>query len=99
MEEYLTTKELAARIRYSEQTIYNMIHKGTLILGEHYIKPTPKKLLFRWSAMRDWLGETPSLPAHINAQDQTRPEAFPESIVRSKGSGSHREKGSRVINI
>jgi excisionase family DNA binding protein len=59
MEEYLTTRELCSRIKYSRQSIYNMIHSGALVLGIHYVKPSRKKLLFKWSAMKAWLGEAP----------------------------------------
>jgi predicted DNA-binding transcriptional regulator AlpA len=57
MEEYLTVSELSARIKFSKQTLYNLIHKGTFTLGQHYLKPTPKKVLFRWSAIQKWIGE------------------------------------------
>lgn len=59
MEEYLTTKQLSERIRYEEQTLYNLIHNRTLVLGKHYLKPSPKKLLFKWSEMKAWLGDAP----------------------------------------
>lgn len=57
MEEYLTVKELSQRIKLAVQTIYNFIHEEKFILGEHYLKPTPKKILFRWSAIKEWMGE------------------------------------------
>ncbi len=58
-EEYLTTDQLCERIQYRKQTIYNMIYNGDLIQGKHFLKPTPKKLLFKWSEMEVWLGEVP----------------------------------------
>ena len=57
MEEYLTVKELSGRIKFSRQSLYNLIHRGTFILGIHYLKPTPKKVLFKWSEIEKWLGE------------------------------------------
>ncbi len=57
MEEYLTINELVVRIKYEKQSIYNLIHKNVFVLGKHYLKPTPKKLLFKWSEIRRWLGE------------------------------------------
>jgi predicted DNA-binding transcriptional regulator AlpA len=60
-EQYLTVKELSDKIKFSQQTIYNMIHQGVFIKGRHYIKPRPKKLLFLWTAVHAWLespGET-----------------------------------------
>jgi excisionase family DNA binding protein len=56
-EEYLTVDELAARIKFSRQTLYNLIHKGTFVRGRHFLKPTPKKILFKWSAIQAWMGE------------------------------------------
>ena len=57
MEEYLTVDELAARIKYSRQSLYNLIHRGTLVLGKHFLKPTPKKILFKWSEIHLWMGD------------------------------------------
>lgn len=54
-EQYLTVKELSSKIKYSHQTIYNMIHKGYFVRGEHYIKPSRKKILFLWSAICGWM--------------------------------------------
>ena len=55
MEQYLTVKELSERLKLARQTIYNMIHKRDFILNHHYFKPTPRKILFKWSAMKIWL--------------------------------------------
>jgi len=54
-EQYLTVKELSNKIKFSRQTIYNMIHKGDFVKGRHYIKPCPKKVLFLWSAVQAWM--------------------------------------------
>jgi len=62
MEEYISAKTLSERIGYKVQSIYNMIHKGTFVLNKHYLKPTPKKILFKWSAVKLWLeGPTPQI--------------------------------------
>ena len=55
MEEYINAAELAARIKEKKQTIYNRIYKKDFLLGIHYVKPTPKKLLFKWNAIVSWL--------------------------------------------
>ena len=57
MDEYLTVNELSARIKFSKQSLYNLIHKGSLVLGKHYLKPTPKKILFKWSEIQLWMGD------------------------------------------
>ena len=54
-EMYLTVKELSDKVKYSQQSIYNMIYKGIFIKGTHYIKPSRKKVLFLWTAIHDWL--------------------------------------------
>jgi len=57
MEEYLTVDELSTRIKFSKQSLYNLIHQGTFILGKHYLKPTPKKVLFKWTEIKSWMGD------------------------------------------
>ena len=52
---YLSLKELSQKIKYSPQSLYNMIHTRVFILGEHYVKPSPKKILFKWSVVQIWL--------------------------------------------
>ena len=58
MEEYLTIQELGERIKFSKQSIYNLIYKKKFTLGVHYLKPTPKKILFVWSEVEKWLRQT-----------------------------------------
>ena len=55
MTEYLTTSELAERIKMAPGTIRNLIWKGQFHLGTHYVKPTSRKLLFVWPAVETWL--------------------------------------------
>lgn len=57
-EEYLSLEELCSRIKYKKQTIYNLIHRKVFVQGTHYLKPSAKKLLFKWSEIRAWLGDT-----------------------------------------
>ncbi|MGD0236996.1 MAG: hypothetical protein ABSC55_20985 [Syntrophorhabdales bacterium] len=54
-EEYLTVAELSRRIKFSRQTIYNMISTKKFVKGLHYVKPSRKKVLFTWSNTRAWL--------------------------------------------
>ncbi len=88
MTEYLTINELAARIKFSRQSIYNLIYKKVLVQQTHYFKPSPRKLLFKWSAMKDWIegkesdgidmiAKTPSIQAPDTPT--TRP---PESQIK-----------------
>lgn len=64
MEEYLTVKELSSRIKFSCQSLYNLISKGEFVLGKHYLKPTKKKVLFKWSEIKIWIGDV--LPSKNN---------------------------------
>ena len=58
--EYLSIRELAVRIPYSEGAIRNLMTRGVFRLGEHYVKPRGR-VAFRWSAIRAWLaGQEPS---------------------------------------
>jgi hypothetical protein len=55
MKEYLTTNELSQQIKMAPGTIRNLVYKGIFVNGVHYIKPTPRKLLFIGSAIEAWL--------------------------------------------
>ena len=74
--EYLTVDELSQRIKFSKQTLYNMISKGEFILQEHYLKPTPKKVLFKWSAIQAWMenASCKSNPNRKSVQDSSLKE-------------------------
>jgi hypothetical protein len=63
VEEYLTTTELSERIKMAPGTIRNLVWKKSLKEGIHYIKPTPRKILFIWSAVETWLHRE-SAPVH-----------------------------------
>jgi predicted DNA-binding transcriptional regulator AlpA len=99
MEEYLTVKELSQRIKLAVQTIYNFIHEGKFTLGKHYLKPTPKKILFKWSEIKEWMGEDNAPPVQTDAGDlepvtQTAPR---KPATPAKTSKSRQTKS--LINI
>ena len=60
MKEYLTTNELSLQIKMAPGTIRNLVYKGIFVNGVHYIKPTPRKLLFIGSAIEAWLYGKPT---------------------------------------
>jgi len=63
MEEYLTVKELIERIKMAPQTIYNKISskkRKEFLPQIHYVKISRKKILFKWSAILQWM-ERPML--------------------------------------
>jgi len=77
MEEYLTTQELSARIKYSKQTIYNKIYKKEFVEEKHFIKPSRKKILFKWSEIQVWLegiSTSENLPANESDQEDDTPQ-------------------------
>jgi len=53
--EYLSLEELVERIPYRPQTIRNLMCQGVLREGVHYFKPTQRKVVFKWSAIRRWI--------------------------------------------
>jgi hypothetical protein len=54
-EEYLTIQELCGRVKMAQGTIRNLVWKRELVEKIHYIRPTPRKVLFIWSAVEAWL--------------------------------------------
>lgn len=49
---YLTTEELAERIRYDARTIRNQLKDSVLLEGVHYFRPFGgRKILFIWEAI------------------------------------------------
>ena len=73
MEEYLTTKELSNRIKMEPGTIRNLVWKKDFKINTHYLKPTPRKLLFIWSAVQQWLQSEPeaALPSEALIRTQS----------------------------
>ena len=90
MEEYLTAQELSHRIKFSKQTLYNLIYKGTLVLGKHYLKPTPKKILFKWSEIQSWM-ESPLIAS--------KNEPLRVDISEIQTGNTDRTKSRSLINI
>jgi len=55
MEEYLTIKELAERLKVSPKTIKNKMALGIFHKGRHYFSRQGLGPRFKWSAVVDWL--------------------------------------------
>lgn len=50
--EYLTTEELAARIKYDCRTIRERLKDSVLLEGTHYFRPFGgRKILYLWAAI------------------------------------------------
>ena len=51
-QEYLTTEELAARIKYDVRTIRERLKDSVLLEGVHYFRPFGgRKILYVWEAV------------------------------------------------
>jgi hypothetical protein len=95
MEEYLTVDELSSKIKYSKQSVYNLIYKKIFILGKHYFKPTPKKILFKWSEVQTWLERPLELNREIPAN-----ESVDQDVCDKKSQGqSVKDTPDSSINI
>lgn len=56
---YLTTQELAARIKYDVRTIRNQLKDSVLLEGVHYIRPFGgRKILYIWEQIEKDMGST-----------------------------------------
>ena len=55
MEEYYTVSEVSSIYKLAKQTIYNWVHQNKFVLGKHFIKPSPKKLLFIASEVKAFM--------------------------------------------
>lgn len=52
MSQYLTTEELAERIKYDARTIRNRLKDSVLLEGVHYIRPFGgRKILYVWDVI------------------------------------------------
>lgn len=57
MQTFLTTEELAQRIKYDIRTIRERLKDSVLIEGQHYIRPFGgRKLLFIWERIEQDMG-------------------------------------------
>lgn len=57
--EYLTTEELAQRIKYDVRTIRERLKDSVLLEGTHYIRPFGgRKILFVWQAIERDIAKT-----------------------------------------
>ena len=56
---YLTTQELAERIKYDARTIRNQLKDAVLIEGIHYIRPFGgRKILYVWEQIEKDMRQT-----------------------------------------
>lgn len=84
---YLTTEELAARIKYNARTIRNVLKDSVLLEGRHYVRPFGgRKILFIWEHIEldMFCDESNNLPIVIpmgnGGQAVSKPTTYRESI-------------------
>lgn len=59
---YLTTEELAARIKYDARTIRNQLKDSVLLEGVHYIRPFGgRKILYLWEKIETDMFRAPAI--------------------------------------
>lgn len=66
---YLTTSELAARIKYDARTIRNQLKDSVLLEGVHYIRPFGgRKILYLWEKIENDMVKAPELDISTGLQ-------------------------------
>ena len=81
-EEYLTVAELSERIKFSKQTIYNLISKKVFDINKHFVKPRPKKILFIWAEVKAWM-ERSSESHDSSSEAASRPGVTEKEVVQA----------------
>ena len=81
-EEYLTVAALSEKIKFSKQTIYNLISKKVFEINKHFIKPRPKKILFIWAEVKAWMER--SSESHDSSREAaSRPRVTEKEVVQA----------------
>lgn len=63
---YLTTEELAERIKYNVRTIRNQLKDSVLLEGIHYIRPFGgRKILYVWEKIEADMFKAPTIDPHM----------------------------------
>ena len=66
---YLTTDELAARIKYDVRTIRNQLKDSVLLEGIHYVRPFGgRKILYVWEKIEQDMFKTPMIDVSTGLQ-------------------------------
>lgn len=85
-EVYLTPEQVRNLLNYrNRQSVYNNIHNKTFVLGVHYFKPTPKKILFKASAIKDWVEGSSSIsdnPSEKSTSSDSPLQSVKQSMLR-----------------
>jgi hypothetical protein len=75
-DEFLSLRQLAARIPYAEKTISNLKSEGKLQEGLHWSKPRGR-VMYSWKAMQEWVRQ--------EQHAQSAADALPLSRTAKRG--------------
>jgi hypothetical protein len=64
--EYLSIRQLAGRIPYSEGAIRNMMSRGVFRFGVHFTKPNGGRPVFHWPAVQEWARSHPDTRRRVS---------------------------------
>jgi hypothetical protein len=81
-EEYLTIAEVAARLKIKPKTVKNKMASGIFQRGLHYFSPEGLGPRFKWSAVVEWLEQSPK---PITESDDSIPMARGYQLGKSNG--------------
>ena len=96
---YLTTEELAARIKYDARTIRTRLKDSVLLEGVHYIRPFGgRKLLFIWEAIQEDMAKASmGRAAAVGLETAADPEGFQPHAANDHAMGAHELLGALAI--
>lgn len=96
---YLTTEELASRIKYDVRTIRTRLKDSVLLEGVHYIRPFGgRKLLFLWEVIqRDMTRASMGQAAEVELEVDSDPDAPSPQVVDDHDLRAHELMGSLGI--
>jgi excisionase family DNA binding protein len=66
LEEWLTTKELAPRLKSSPSGIYSLVRRES---GIPHVRLSRGKILFNWKSVNEWLHELENQKRKRNFED------------------------------
>lgn len=82
--EYLTTREVAERLRLRPKRVLALVAAGTFREGQHYLRPPGIRIRFVWPSIEAWLrGEDEERDSIPMARTHRRRTISPNSIRRT----------------
>jgi len=94
-EEYLTVAELSEKIKFSKQTIYNLISQKVFEINKHFIKPRPKKILFIWPEVKAWMERSPE-DHDTSIEAPTRSGVTEKEVIQATAKSNIPESATKI---